>query len=562
MTDKKLIIGNSNFKSLIERNGYFVDKTLFIKELIDNEYDVVLIPRPRRFGKTLNLSMLRYFFDINEPDTAQLFEPFKIWQSGEAYVQEQGKYPVIELSLKDIKESSYENCELFLKEIIADLYQKKRYVLVGDFLNDFEKKEFAEIMRKQAHIVTYKSSLQKLSQYLFRYHHEKVIILLDEYDNPIHAGYIHGYFSEIIDFMKSFMGSAFKGNTYLYKGVITGILRISKESVFSDLNNLGVYTVLNYAFSDKFGFTEAETFSLLQTFGLGHQFEEVKQWYNGYQMGNSKNIYNPWSMVGFIAKHEEGFKPHWVNTSSDHLIREQIITKSAHEIRENIGHLLKGGTISKDINENIIFSDLETQQELLWSLLLFSGYLTIDQFVKVKKYLLKIPNYEIKTLFQDMILQWLNTGLQLQTSLLQTTIESLTNNQIEKFEHHFKQIMGDTFSYYDIHTEAERVFQSYVLGLLAILSDDYIIRSNRESGAGRYDILLLPYDKSRYGIIIEIKTLAKDATKRKISMNLNKGLKQMDRNAYFKELLDHKVERQIEMVMVFAGKEVHIKTKQ
>ena len=386
---------------------------------------------------------------------------------------------------------------------------------------------FKNILAGKADLSNYLFSLQKLSKYLYKYYGEKVLILMDEYDAPIHTGFTHGYYEEIIALMKSLMGNTFKDNDYLYKGVITGILRIAKESIFSDLNNPSIFTLLSHSFADKFGFTETEVQDILQYFDLAQDFDKIKEWYDGYLMGNVNHIYNPWSIINYIARHTEGFKPYWVNTSSDDLIKSRIIEKEAHYVRKQIEKLIKGESIEAIVDENIVFSDFNERKEILWSLLVFCGYLGIAEELGRKEYVLKIPNYEIKILFQDIVLEWLDKELQIRYRTLKSMAKSLTNNKIKEFERHFKKIMGDTFSYFDTNTEPERVYQAYVLGLLGIMGDDYIIKSNRESGAGRYDILLLPRKKQDYGIIIEIKQLEKDASKKSIEKQLSDALKQI-----------------------------------
>lgn len=555
------MIGASDYRKLIGDNGYFVDKTLFIKEVIDSAHEVMLIPRPRRFGKTLNLSMLRYYFDAAQPDTAKLFEPYLIWQAGEYYTSQQGKYPVIHLTLKAAKATEFEKSALFIKTILKEVYQQNRYLLEKNVLSPEEAETFRQVLDGKADMATYEFSLKKLSEYLHRHYGKKAIVLMDEYDAPIHAGYQHGYYEEAIALMKSLMGNTFKDNEFLQKGVITGILRISRESIFSDLNNLGVYSLLGHAFADKFGFTEEETAQLLEYFHLQEYFGQVKEWYDGYQVGEKAHIYNPWSIINFIERYTEGFKPYWVNTSSDELIKSRITAREAENIRADIEQLIKGEAITKHIEENIVFADFAEDKELLWSLLVFSGYLTPARWFKKKEYELKIPNYEIKTLFEDIVLEWLKKEVKVRDLTLKAMAQSLVNNRISEFEKHFRQLMGDTFSYFDIHTEPERVFQAYVLGLLGILGDDYVIRSNRESGSGRYDILLLPRDSSRYGVVMEIKQLKKEASEEEIQQQLREALGQITDNRYYKELLDHKVENRIEMAIVFVGKEVYIETR-
>ena len=555
---KNLNIGQDDFYNFITTNGYFVDKTLLVRDVIDSDHHILLIPRPRRFGKSLNMSMLRCFFDARLTNMAELFKPYKIWQAGEKYIQKQGKHPVIFLSLKKVRGRDFDECKLFLRQLLSNVYNQHYYLLEKNILNLKEKKEFEKILFKEADLAALAESLESLCGYLSRFYGQTVLILMDEYDSPIHYGYLHGYYDQIIDFMKSLMGSTFKSNPHLYKGVITGILRIAKESIFSDLNNPGIYTILDYRFSDKFGFTEAETRQILDDYNLSDRFEQVKTWYDGYIFGDTEHIYNPWSIMNYVSKHEQGFDTFWVNTSSDALIKNQITPREAEAIRQDIGTLLQGEAIAKTLYPNLVFKDLGIDRDLIWSLLVFSGYINAVKSADKRQYLLSIPNYELKTLFEEIVLEWLSRAVKIRKQLLEDTANYLVTNQVSQFKEGFKKIMGDTFSYFDTDTEPERVYHSYVLGLLAILSDDYIIKSNRESGQGRYDILLLPRDPSQYGVIIEIKTLGKNAKKETIKSKLTEALGQITKNRYYRELEAHNVGNRIEMAMVFAGKAVHI----
>ncbi|MGB0929401.1 MAG: AAA family ATPase, partial [Chitinophagales bacterium] len=466
------------------------------------------------------------------------------------------------LTLKNVKEANYKDTVESLKYLIGELYGQHDYLLDSDKLRDYEKDDFKEIMVGEAHLIKYKNSLKKLSNYLYQHHQEQVIVLVDEYDSPIIAGYRNGYYREIITFMRGFLGGVFKTNPYLYKGVVTGILRIAKESLFSEWNNPGVYTVLDYQFSDSFGFTEAETKKMLKHFNLQDDFELMKEWYDGYNIGNSTHLYNPWSVSGYIDTPQQGFRPYWVNTSSDDLLKERVVERDAEETRSDIETLLLGKTILKPIYENIVFADFDSNRELLWTLLVFAGYLIPVDKTNKRIRELRIPNYEITTLFEQFILDWLHSGLHIPSTLLLQMVQALTQNQIPQFEKYFKKIMGDTFSYFDVNKEAEKVWQAYVLGLLAISSDDYIIKSNRESGAGRYDILMLPrVDKSKYGVVIEVKAMDKEATQNQIDTQLEDALKQISKNQYYTELIEHQIEKRIELAVVFAGKELYIKPK-
>ena len=560
---KELDLGNSDFKSIIENNSYYVDKSLLIKEVIKAQKQVILLPRPRRFGKTLNLSMLHYYFDINQSEKQNLFTELNIWKTENDIKEKYAKYPVIFLSFKDAKENTWELClELIISEI-CEVYTQHIYLLSSPLLADNERNEFQRIINKNASISEYQGSLKKLSKYLNSYYNLKVVILVDEYDTPIQAGY-KNYYENAISFMRNLLSGAFKDNKFLYKGIITGILRVSRESIFTGLNNVSTYTVLDNQFSDKFGFTEDEVRKILHDFQVPTDYEQVKLWYDGYKFGKTNDIYNPWSILNYVQDAESGFQTFWVNTGSDDLLREQLSNKGDNYTREQLLKLINNETIEKTIDQNFIFTDLDINKELIWTLLTFSGYLTAINKIGRKSYELAIPNYEIKTVYQDIILNWLNTEIKIKQSLLIDTTTYLTNNLIDKFEIGFKQIMGDTFSYFDNKGEPENIFQAYVLGLLAIIGDDYIIKSNRESGEGRYDIMLIPHDKTKYGIVIEIKQITREKGEKdeifnkRINSKIKEAQAQIDNNKYFKELDANKVVNIIKLPIVFAGKEPFI----
>ena len=563
---KELNLGHSDFKDIIENNNYFVDKTLFIEEILNSQKAVLLFPRPRRFGKTLNLSMLRYFFDKNEPENKKLFKYLKIWQTGEDIKRHCCKYPVIYLTFKDTKAETWQECyELIISEIV-DLYRQHRYLLENSILYDDEKEIFNKVLRKTANQTDYQRSIKQLSEYLQRYHNEKAVILIDEYDAPIQSGY-KKFYDKVVSFMRNLLSGAFKDNSNLYKGIITGILRVSRESIFSGLNNISVYSILDNKFSDKFGFTELEVKQIIKDFNIKTDYSEIKKWYDGYKFGETTKIYNPWSILNFVVSKNEKFKTFWTYTSSNELIKEQIKKKNAENIREDILTLLNDETIKKDLEANFVFPDLSKNIDLLWTLFTYSGYLTVKKEISRKEYELAIPNYEIKTIFQDTIMDWLKMDIKLQKSLLQDTANYLITNEITKFETGFKEIIGDTFSYYDTAKNHEYVYHSYILGLLVIIGDDYIIKSNGESGEGRYDIMLIPHDKSKYGVVIEIKQIEKQKEKesdnnftKRINVNIKNALAQIDRNKYYKTLIDNKIEHEkiIKLPIVFAGKEPYI----
>ncbi|MEM8526482.1 MAG: AAA family ATPase [Bacteroidota bacterium] len=556
---KQLQIGHSDFKSFVEANGYFVDKTLLIQEVIDAPFQVLVIPRPRRFGKSLNLSMLKYYFDIRGKDN--LFKDYKIWQSGTKYKGERGKFPVIHISLKNGKALNFEDGRDGIYKAIIDVYREYAWLQEEDHLDKAEKEQFNAILGKIATSKDYEAALKTLSDFLFRYFGEKVYILFDEYDAPIHAAFNHGFYPEMIALMQSLMGNTFKDNIYLQKGVITGILRIAKESIFSDLNNPGIFTLLSTTFEDKFGFTTSEVKELLTNFEMIEDYEEVKKWYDGYTFGKAQHIYNPWSIVNYIALREDGFKTYWVNTSADELIKSRLLAKESESLREGVEKLIKGEVFREFIHENITFSDFHEDSELFWSLLVFAGYLSPVKKHGYNEFELKIPNFEIKILFKSIVMDWFKKVIKIRQMTLKSMTRCLVSNQMEEFERYFRQIMSDTFSYFDIHTEPERVYQAYLLGLLGIMSDDYIIKSNREAGKGRYDILLLPRTSNKYGVIFELKQLDTKSSDKEIKIALEDALEQIRERAYAQELEAHQIIKRIEVAVGFQGKEIHLKWK-
>lgn len=568
MPKKRLLIGSDNFKKMITRNGYYVDKTLLVKEVLDNSTETVVITRPRRFGKSLNMSMLRYFFDKDESDTAPLFHPYKIWQAGETYTEQQGKYPVIFVSFKNVDASSFEEAMSDLRFLMADLYYSKNYLLGSPALTKGQKEHFEALMDANASAPMLKHSLKWLSQYLYRHHQQKVIILIDEYDNPILESYYEGFYDTMIKFMRGFLGGALKSNDALEKGVVTGILRISKESIFSKLNNLGVYTPLDYEFADKFGFLESELQDMLTYFGLSERQKAIKAWYDGYQIGNVVDLYNPWSICSFVSKHQQGLRPYWVQTSSDSLIQQRIIKEDSVQLRQDLHLLMEGQTIYKRVHTETIFKDLNLSYkantiELLWSLLLFTGYLTLDEapYGTQQTNALRIPNKELETVFQNVVLGWLNITFAIPYDALLQLAQCLRDHDLDHLQERLTAAMGDTASYYDLNMKSEQVYHVYLLGLLAIAKGDFIIQSNREAGKGRYDILMMPRAKDGIGFIMEIKALDKKAKAKQIDAALAKAITQIQQNNYQQALKTHGIQRCTAIGIVFVRKEIYVKCK-
>ena len=401
---KKIPLGISDFKKLIEGGYLYVDKTLFIQELFDEGSDVCLIPRMRRFGKTLNLSMLRYFFEKGTQDTSHLFTSLKIWQH-EKYRALQGQFPVIFISLKDVKFLEWQECYGALQELIIEEFERHKYLLDSNLFSEMEKKEHLTILQKEGSLSLYTRSLYLLTHWLHRFHGKRVILLIDEYDTPVHSAYMGGYYNLLISFIRNWFSSALKDNSSLERGVLTGILRIAKESIFSGLNNVITYTILSKDFQDKFGLTEPEVKKLLEDYGLSESQAEIQQWYNGYRIGSHDGIYNPWSVLNCI-KYNGALEPYWVNTS-DNAIMKELITEGGEELKTDIEELIRGGVIAKKIDEGFVFSDLEKSPGAVWCLLLFSGYLTLDATPSYgTPCLLRIPNIEVKELYDSMILDW------------------------------------------------------------------------------------------------------------------------------------------------------------
>ncbi len=592
MTSKKIIeLGYSDFKEFINSGNYFVDKSMLIYDLLTKGAYISLMPRPKRFGKTLNLSMIEHFFDIQKKDSAKLFADFEIAKETEFCKKHQNKYPVINISLKNIKETNWTNCLDGFKQIVIKLYEKFDFLLQSDKLKESEKKRFKDIIKENSSEKKYKTSLQDLSEYLQKHFKKKVIILVDEYDAPIITAFNNTnspiktsdkenktYYQKVISFMQGFLGDAYKGNdTNLKKGLLTGVMRVGRESIFLEWNNFSVYGITSHKFDTYFGFTEKETKNILTYFDLQNKIYDVKKWYDGYKFGTTSQIYNPWSIVNYIDRNNEGFKAYWVNTSDPSLIKNRLTEEG---VKEKIQDLIEGKMIEKELMDDFVFADFETDRELIWTLLTYNGYLTQVEKGKYGNYKLKIPNNEIKIVFTNIIMTWLKSEVKIKRDLLISMSENLINSRITEFEKDFRKIVRGTISYYDtaekkdkntdeVFISHEQIYHVYTLGLLAILSDDYKISSNKESGEGRYDIMLIPYDKSQNGIIIEIKKIEKRQNnekniskfKERINKKLDEALRQIEINEYYTELLDSKIKLDniIKLGIVFAGKIPYVK---
>ncbi|MCI0695457.1 ATP-binding protein [candidate division KSB1 bacterium] len=557
---QKLPVGLSDFKQVIEGHYYYVDKSLLLKELIDHGAQAMLIPRPRRFGKTLNLSMMRYFFEKTDADTSHLFRHLKIWQAGEEYTSRQAKYPVIFLTFKDVKEFNWVSALEKIKQLIQTEFLRHKYLRNGKVLEAEELDAFDKIANLTASTSAYENSLEHLSDFLARYHHQPVILLIDEYDTPIQAGYVNGYYAEVVGFMRNFLSGGLKDNPHLEKGVLTGILRVAKESIFSGLNNLAVFTLLRSEFSAAFGLTEAEVEQALRDFQVAEQYDNIRNWYNGYIFGG-QILYNPWSIINYLASADKEFLPYWVNTSDNALI-EQVLTRGGIELKAELESLIRGESIEKPVQENIVYRDIEKKEDLLWSFLLFSGYLKSeaqrrDDFDPAKILCqLVIPNQEVRSIYISIVEQWFSQKFE--PAKLAMMLRALCAGDIESFELLFREMVAQIFSFHNFGAASEKVYQAFAIGLLVWLGGQYDLKSDRESGYGRYDVMLIPRDSHAAGIIIEFK---KVNTKRGETKDraFAKAFQQIEEKNYAAELEQRGIQQIRKLAVVFKGKQVWVR---
>ena len=547
---KVISIGNQSFESMRERDNFYVDKTSFIKEWWENEDIVTLITRPRRFGKTLNMNMLECFFSNKYKDRGDLFEGLDIWKE-EKYCKLQGTYPVIFLSFADVKQNNYEETIQKIKKIIFDIYQKYDFLKDWEGLTDKEKTAFRNIDCVMSDIVA-QGAIKDLSDYLSRYYGKKVIILLDEYDTPMQEAYVSGYWKELVAFTRSLFNATFKTNPYLERAIMTGITRVSKESIFSDLNNLVVVTTTSNQYETAFGFTEEEVFNALDEQGLSEKKQEVKSWYDGFTFGDSRDIYNPWSIINYL-KYKK-FTTYWADSSSNGLINN-LIQKGSPYIKTMLETLIRGEKINVIIDEQIVFSELDYSEDAVWSLMLASGYLKVISSEELNliresenEYELAITNREILFMFRKMILRWF-TPAKRETNEF---IKALINGDVESMNAYMNDVALQTFSSFDSGKKEsdkrapENFYHGFVLGLMVDQTENYIITSNRESGYGRYDIMLEPIDKSNENlpcIVIEFKVINPKKEKT-LEETVEAALKQIEDKGYDAELIKRGVKRE------------------
>ena len=543
---KRLAIGLSDFKHLIEEDFYYFDKTKFIEEVIKDGSQVKLFARPRRFGKTLNMSMLKYFFDIeNKEENKEIFKDLYI-EKTEAF-KEQGQYPVIFLSLKDLKALTWEQMEKAIKSAISRLFSEYKYLL--NVLDKFDTLAFENILLKNTELEDLKEALKFLTRILYEKYNKKVVVLIDEYDSPLVSAYINGYYEKAKDFFKTFYSTVLKDNSYLQMGVLTGIIRVIKAGIFSDLNNLSTYTILSDVYTDSYGLTEEEVEKSLKYYGIEQEISNVKDWYDGYKFGDSE-VYNPWSILNFLRFKE--LRAYWVDTSGNDLIKD-VLKKITKNTIEALERLFNGEGLKQNISGTSDLSKLLSEDEL-WELMLFSGYLTVEEKIDHKNYVLRLPNKEIKELFRDTFLEkYFGRG-----SKLLYLMEALTENRIDEYEERLQEILLTSVSYNDTKKGNEAFYHGLIMGMGLYLEGEYITKSNIESGLGRYDFVIEPKNKAKRAYIMEFKATDNIEKLEDVS---KEALEQIENKKYDVSLKQNGVKDITYMGIAFCGKQIKISYK-
>jgi Predicted AAA-ATPase/PD-(D/E)XK nuclease superfamily len=565
----RLPVGYDNFKKIIDRRLDFVDKSLFIKEILDDTAEVVVITRPRRFGKTLNLSMLHHFLaaEVNGQSTVGLFDGLKIATLSEECKRHQGQYPVIFMTFKDVKDHGFEHALQKMMMLMAEVYKEHRYLLSSPRLSEEDKIFYKAILNAKVDQSMLEGSIKKLTACLYQHHGVKPWLLIDEYDTPIQSGYLGGYYQPMISCMRNLFGSALKTNPYLERAVITGVLRVAKESLFSGLNNLRVYSVLQSHYGQYFGFTEDEVLSLLRQSGLTQQTEAIRDWYNGYQVGQW-TVYNPWSIVNCIREQGE-LAPYWINTSDNQLIKDMLI-ESSEGFRTQFEDLLRGESLEKMIDENVVFGDLKNNEAASWSLLLMAGYLKVlsKRQTEMGAYCtLSIPNREVRGLYRRIIQQWLSNGQGIEW--FEKFLNHLLTGDIIAFEADLRHLIEETFSVHDTSKDPEVFYHGFMVGATASLyhHKNYEIKSNRESGYGRYDYMIFSHDLSKPTILMEIKRVKSTGKthtelERILSETAQQALTQIQQQNYLAEAKQRGRTYVLKIGLAFCGKQFKIQCQQ
>ena len=562
---RTVAIGLQDFEKVRTRNVFYVDKTDFIREWWENADDVTLITRPRRFGKTLNMSMIEQFFSVDYADRGELFEGLSIWKN-EKYRQLQGTYPVISLSFARVKEINYADTREKICEIIRNLYIKYSFLKQSDVLTDSDRKYFDRILDEEISNTNATSSLYQLSDYLCRYYGKKVIILLDEYDTPMQEAWVNGFWDELVAFTRSLFNSTFKTNPWLERAIMTGITRVSKESIFSDLNNPEVVTTTSNKYATAFGFTEDEVFAALDEFGLSTEKAQVKRWYDGFAFGNHTDIYNPWSILNFLDKKQIDI--YWANTSSNSLVGK-LLREGNGKVKEKFEELLCGESIVSVIDEQIVYNRLDGNEQAVWSLLLASGYLKVLSFERYgnipegtqPRYQLALTNLEVRMMFQNMIHDWFSTVSEDYNGF----ISAMLQDDIDAMNEYMNCVTQNIFSYFDTGkspsgNKPERFYHGFVLGLLVDLQNRYVITSNRESGFGRYDVVIEPRKPEKQdAYILEFKVF-NSKKENSLEDTVAAALRQIEEKQYATELMARGIakERIHSYGFAFEGKQVLI----